>query len=254
LEDRVDHFWAALCQGHITAETLQAVVQGKIMLGAMGVDSLMPPRELVAEWLSPHVSAALLSEVVEGLYLPASGYLAYDILEIECWRVADSFLALGSLTDATLKRFIQHGLFYLYEALNTDRKAYWLQQYPLEIAQTYSRAVTTPAETTARMEDVHQRHWRRRYHSQWVRQQIAAIATDAHARQRFLLLHRFLGTARDFDEEKRRLNMKLWRSLFALADGMGVSLAQPGGLLGNLCDAITQRGGSVVIDPVFTSV
>jgi hypothetical protein len=66
------------------------------------------------------------------------------------------------------------------------------------------------------------------------------------------VLHRFLGTARDFDEEKRRLNMKLWRSLFALADGLGISLSHSETILATLCDVITRRGGHVVIDPVFS--
>jgi hypothetical protein len=213
----------------------------------------MPSAKLVEEWLSPHIASPLLTDVVEGCYLPASGYLAYDVLEMECWKLAASFQSLGNLSNEAHVRFIQQGLFYLYNALNNDKKKYFFYQYPLETATKYSRAAPGTEAITVHMEEVRQRNWRRRYHHEWARQQIDAIITDSHARQRLLVLHRFLGTARDFDEEKRRLNMKLWRALFALADGLGLSLTQPQANLSYLCNAINLRHGQVVIDSVFTA-
>ena len=253
MEDQVDHFWTELCVGHPTTQTFQYLVECKVTLNAIGVDALMPPVKLVKEWLALHIPACLLAEVVEGCYLPASGYLAYDVLEMECWRLADSVQRLGHIVDQARTRFVQQGLFFLYNALNTDQKEYLLHQYPIEIATKYGQAAPEPDEAAARMEEVRQRHWRRRYHHQWARQQLEASVADSAVRQRLFVLHRLLGTARDFDEEKRRLNMKLWRSLFALADGLGISLTQPQVVPEYLCDAIHLCGGHVVIDPVFTS-
>jgi len=251
LEDQIDRFWADLCRGHTTPVALRSLVSGKVTLAAIGVDALIPPTKLVESWLSPYMDSSLLADVVEGCYLPACGYLAYDILEIECWRLANSFQSLGYLSEEARRQFIRRGLFFLYNALNTDRKMYFFHQYPLETAITYGRAARGREEIAARMEEVRQRNWRRRYHNEWARQQIEAISTNSYARQRLLVLHRLLGIARDFDEEKRRLNMKLWRALFALADGLGVSLTQPQAVLQHLCDVVDRHGGHVVIDPVF---
>jgi hypothetical protein len=73
------------------------------------------------------------------------------------------------------------------------------------------------------------------------------------ARRSLLLLHSFLGSAREFDEEKRRCNMHLWRSLFALADGLGVSLTSPRDSIDGLYAAINRCRGTVAIDPVFVT-
>jgi hypothetical protein len=251
LETRVDHFWIDLGQGHTSAEALQSLVADKVTLAALGVDALMPPSALVEAWLAPFINASLLAYVVEGCYLPASGYLAYDVLEMECWALAHSLQACGYVPDAAREQFIRQGLFFLYNALNTDSKEYFFYQYPLETALSYGRAAPGREAIEVRQEEIRQRSWRRRYHHQWARQQIHAITGDAHARERLLVLHRLLGTARDFDEEKRRLNMKLWRALFALADGLGISLAQPQANLQHLCDAINRHGGYVTIDPAF---
>jgi hypothetical protein len=253
LEEEVERFWSGLCQGRATARGLDAVVDRKVTLTALGVDALMPPVQLTTEWLAAWVPAPLLPDVVEGCYLPASGYVAYDLLEAECWELAASFQAAGDLTVQARRRFLQQGLFFLYDALNTDRKRYYFERYPTEIARIYGRAASGPDAIGARIQEVRRRDWKRRFHHQWARERIGDCVADTGARRRLFVLHRLLGTARDFDEEKRRLNRDVWRSLFALADGVGISLTNPDAGLSCLRDAITDRGGRVVIDPMLTT-
>jgi hypothetical protein len=66
-----------------------------------------------------------------------------------------------------------------------------------------------------------------------------------------LTLHRLAGSARDFDEEKRRLDQELWRCLAALAGALGISLTGPEGTLEGLCRGIVSVGGQVSINPIF---
>ena len=250
-EDRANRFWAELCQDRADGHALRALVGCKVSLNAIGVDSLMPSRALVEEWLAPLVPPALLADVVDGCFLPADGGLAYDALEMERWRLAAAFQAEGFVTETARARFIREALFFLYDALNTERKAYYFDRYPLETAITYSQAAPGAGEVADRMREVRDRDWRRRMHHEWARQQLDAIQGATDARRRLLVLHHLLGTARDFDEAKRRLNRKLWQSLFAVADGLGVSLADPRVDVDELCAAVERAGGRVTIDPTF---
>ena len=252
-EDRANRFWAELCRGRTNGDELRALVGCKVSLNSIGVDSLMPSRALVEEWLAPHVPAPLLADIMDGCFLPAGGGLAYDVLEMESWRLAAAFQEAGYLAEEARVRFIRKGLFFLYHALNTDRKAYFFDRYPLETAITYSEAAPAAGEVAGRIREVRERDWRRRCHHEWARQQLDAVA-DADTRRRLLVLHRLLGTARNFDEEKRCLNRKLWQSLFALADGLGKSLTEPRADVDYLCAAIDRADGRVTIDPVFTQV
>lgn len=251
-EKKLDNFWLDLCQGHITVEAFQSVIEGKVNLNAIGVDSLIPARQQVEAWLSPYIASSLIKDVVDGCFLPASGYLAYDVLEVEYWKLAEALQATRSLSEAVRVRFIQQGLFYLYEALNNNKKDYFFSKYPLETAKKYSQSALGSKTIRARIEEVQQRNWQRRYHHEWAKQQIEAIDVSA-VREKLLTLHHLLGTARDFDEEKRRLNMKFWRGMFALADGLNVSLTHPQTNLDYLCNTVNLSNGNVMIDSIFTA-
>jgi hypothetical protein len=207
----------------------------------------------IQEWFAPHLARQLLAEVLEGCYLPASGSVSYDALETECWRLAAGYVQCQEITNAARACFIRDGLFYLYNALNPDRKPYFFNVYPRQVALRYSRAAPSTDMIAARMAEIRHRSWRRRYHRQFARQRIEDLRVDMAACQRLLMVHRFVGSARDFDEEKRRLNMKLWRSLFALADGLGISLARSDGTLAGLASALEHQRGRLTIDPVFTA-
>ena len=185
-----------------------------------------------------------------GCYLPVSGHVAYDALELECWELARASRQQPGIPLAARARFVVRGLFYNYEALDTDRKAYFFGTYPCEVARTYVRAAPGSAQLAARLAEVPDRAWRRRYHRQWAGIQIEDRVRQEADRHRLLLWHRLIGAAREFDEEKRRLNMPLWRSLFALADGLGVSLLSPGGI-DELCSAVERQQGGIVVDSVF---
>ena len=251
LEQVVDLFWEGLHRGTVTAAGLRELIERKVLLNALAVDSLMPAVEKAERWLSPYVDPALLPEILDGCYQPASGFVAFDALEMECWRLARSHQTPEGLTDTARAQFIVAGLFFLYEALNTDRKAYFFSTYPGEVAVRYSRVALGSAALEARMKDVEHRAWRRRYHHHWARQQIEQVQGDRAVRDRLLALHRFAGTARDYDETKRRLNMKLWRALFALADSLGISLTSSGATIEHLCAAIERQGGYTTIDATF---
>jgi hypothetical protein len=97
---------------------------------------------------------------------------------------------------------------------------------------------------------VREQPWRRRLHRDWAAQQLQRIA-DPAARRRLLAVHRLGGTARDYDEEKRRLNMKLWRSLVALADAWSISLKRID--LEGILAATEDQGGAITLDPLFTA-
>jgi hypothetical protein len=250
LEDDVDHLWVELCRGQASVASLQRALAHKVRLAAIGVDALLPPAAQVEEWLAASVPATLLADIVEGCYQPTSGYVAYDVLEFENWILAAALLAHGHLSAEARARFIQHGLFFIYDTLDNAKKEYFFGHYPLETALRYSRSVGGSSAIEAHLEEIRQRGWRRRYHREWARQQLDGV-TDPRQRQRLLVLQRFIGSARDFDEEKRRLNMKLWRCLFALADGLMILLSSAGTVPACLYDAIRRCGGKVTIDPAF---
>jgi hypothetical protein len=251
-EKQLDNFWLDLCQGNITVEAFQSFIEGKVNLNSIGVDSLIPARQQVEAWLSPYIASSFIKDVVDGCFLPASGYIAYDVLEVECWKLAEAFQSSGKLPEAVRVHFIKQGLFYLYEALNNNKKNYFFSKYPLETATKYSQSALGSKAIRERIENVQQRNWQRRYHHEWAKQQIEAIDV-LDVRKKLLVLHHLLGTARDFDEEKRRLNMKFWRSLFALADGLNIPLTHPQTNLSYLCNAINLSNGNVMIDSIFTA-
>lgn len=250
LEDSARRCWHQLCQGRISEEAIQSLIAAKVWLNALAVDSLLPPATVAETWLAPYVEAGLHGDVVAGCYLPASGYVAYDVFEDECWRLAASLVTTDGLTEDARRRFVRRGLFFLYDTLDTDRLSYHLHDYPRELAVHYGRLVGGAHEIELRRDEIAQRSWRRRLHHWWAREQIEAISDDK-IRQRLLLAHRLVGTGRDFDEEKRRLNSKLWRCLVALADALDVSLTAPEGTVEGLSAAIAARGGNVSINPVF---
>lgn len=250
-EDRADRFWSDLRGGHAAADDLRALVHAKAHLNAIGVDSLLPDRTLTTAWLTPHLPESLLTDILDGCYLPASGAVAYDRLELACWRLALALSPDDELPVAARAHFIHDGLFLHYDALNPDNKRYYFETYPLTLARQYRQVAPAAADIEARMAEVLERAWRRRRHREWAEQQLAAVA-DAEARQRLLVLHNLLGSGRDFDEEKRRLNAKLWRDLFALADGLNVSLGASDADLDGLTRALDRAAGSVTVAKEFT--
>lgn len=247
-EGALDRWWTELRCGHARAGTLQEAVEGKVRLTAIGVDNLAPQEAQIKAWLAPHISPELLDEVASGCCLPATGCLAYDLLEWECWQLAAALRAGGALDEQARCRFVREGLFFLYDTLNTDRKAYYFHDYPAEVAERYANATPDARAIAVRLDEVRARAWHRRLHRLWASRHLATIA-DADTRGRLWAAYRLLGTARDYDEEKRRLNAKFWRALFALADGLGVSLSRAG--LRELSAALGKSGERVVIDSTF---
>jgi hypothetical protein len=250
-ENVTDRFWLHLLNGYADIELLRSVVQSKVTLSAIGADALAPSEGFAAEWLAQRVLSDFATEISKAFCSPASGYLAYDMFEMECWCIASSFQGAGHLLPDARRRFIQQGLFYLYDALDPDRKDYFFDQYVFEIASQYSRAAPSLQQIDAKMEEIRERNWRRRYHRQWARQQVNAGAKNAFDRRQALALDCLMGTARDFDEEKRRLNMRFWRSLFALADGLGIRLSASDTSLEYLFGAIDSNRQCIAVDPIF---
>ncbi|MGY1707516.1 hypothetical protein ACI79C_23375 [Geodermatophilus sp. SYSU D00697] len=246
-------FWADLTTGTASDTALRSLLQAKVELNALGVDSLLPPPSAVAERVARHLPPAAAAEVTEASYLPTSGAVAYDVLERESWVVALALRGRPDLPAPARARFVQEALFFTFESLDTDHRSYWLEQYPREVARRYGRRAGRDADIVARIQEASDRSWRRRLHRQWARRALRENTGDPGARRRLLLLHDFLGSAREFDEEKRRRNMSLWRSLFALADALGMSLSTSGATVEGMCAAVHRRSGSVAIDPVFVA-
>jgi hypothetical protein len=249
LEGLLRRLWAELQENRVCVELLEAVVDAKAALTAIGADGLLPSARLAGTWLRPHVAPHLLDDLLDGLYLPASGRLAYDVLELECWRLAAALGDANHLPEAVRRAFVVNGLFLHYDALNTSRKAYWLHRFPRETARRHRATAPSPAELSRRMQEVCDRSWHRRLHRQWVQSQLSGLPAGVAAR--LDVLHHLVGTARDYDEEKRRLNAGLWRALFALADGLGVTLTPSQGTLADLCGAVRTPGRRLRIDTVF---
>lgn len=247
-EAALDRLWAALRRGHVRPALLEEAATRKVEFATWAVDALIPPRPALEDGYGAVLGPGA-ARVLGASLLPASGFVAYDLLERACWRLAaDS--APGGVGGEARRQFVQHGLFYLYRALEPARWAYFLGPYVEETAARYRAAAPGPGEAGRNLADLGALPWRRRLHHAWAREQLAALP-EGPARARLLTLHRLLGTARDFDEEKRRLNMPLWRSLVALARGLGLSLDDEAATLGGLCRALEERGGRVEIDPVF---
>jgi hypothetical protein len=248
-EGLLRRLWAELQEDRACVELLEAVVDAKAALTAIGADGLVPSPRLAETWLRPHAAPDLLDDLLDGLHLPASGQLAYDVLELECWRLAAALRGADDLPDVARRAFVVNGLFLLYDAMNTARKAYWFHRFPREAAQRHRAAAPSPAELSRRMQAVRDRPWHRRLHRQWVQAQLSGL--PAGAARRLAVLHHLIGTARDYDEEKRRLNARLWRALFALADGLSVPLTPSRGTLADLCGAVRAPARRLRIDPAF---
>jgi hypothetical protein len=250
LEETARRCWHDLCAGWIRSADVESLVSAKVSLNALAVDSLLPPPKMIEEWLAPHVSTDLRDGVIDGCYLPASGYVAYDVFEDECWRLAASWVTTGTLGEDARRRFVRRGLFFCYDTLDTDRWHFHAHEYPCELAVHYGRLAAGIPDIESRRRQIAERGWRRRLHHAWARDRIEAIP-DGAVRRRLLLAHRLAGAGRDFDEEKRRLNSRLWRCLVALANALDVSLAAPEATAEGLAAAIVARQGRVAIDPVF---
>jgi hypothetical protein len=250
LEECLDRFWQEMTGETVTVSSLEAVIDAKITFNAIGADSVMPAPAEVCAWLAPHVAPELVPDLVTAIFTPASGYVAYDAREVECFRVALAIRGDGSLAPEAQARFVQYGLFYAYAMLDTDHIDDHLHAAPAAIAARYAALAASGRGLEERMAGLREQPWRRRLHRDWAAQQLQRIA-DPAARRRLLAVHRLGGTARDYDEEKRRLNMKLWRSLVALADAWSISLKRVD--LDGLLAAIEDRGGAITLDPLFTA-
>jgi hypothetical protein len=234
----------------VASESLLSTVAAKITLNAAAVDSYIPPLPVIEGWVNALVPAQLVHHVIDAIYEPASGYVAYDTFEDECCRAAQALSHEVSLPDGARRRFVREAVFFSFGALDIDKKSYYFNQYPIEVARQYLSSGSVP-ELAARRERLRTKPWHRRLHRQWARQELETGKADHADAKRILLTHRMIGTARDFDEEKRRLNTKLWRALFTLSDGLGVSLAGPLGGLRRLCSGIDAR---VVWPPMDTDL
>jgi hypothetical protein len=248
-ERAADALWRALLTAEARPEDLRALLEAKVAYNAIGLDSAMPTVDEGERWLAPHVPEALRADVLDGCYLPASGHVAYDELEAESRRLARACPPGEPLPEAARARFVNRALFFLYDALDTTRKAHLLEVLPRQVAARYRRAAAGPQAQEASLAEIADRPWRRRLHRQWARQQLEQVRAPA-ARAQLLALHALAGSARDYDEEKRRINAKLWRALFALADGLGLSLRGPEGTAEGLCAALAARGAPA-LDPIF---
>lgn len=249
MERKADDLWADLQQGRASLAAFTAVVRAKVRLNALALDSLVPDQKVMTSWLPPHVDPDLVAELLEASLLPSAGYVAYDIYEDECWRLAEALQTEGRVSDRARRRFIQRGLFFQFESFSTNRTDYYFSEYPEVVAARYRALAPDPGQLASRREELRQRDWKRRLHRAWAAQHLAAIRTDAVGRARLPVLHQFLGLARDFDEEKRRLNFKFWRNLVALADGLRVPLATS--TREDLCEAIKRHGGHVTLDSLL---
>ena len=247
MERQADEVWADLVDGRASRGALQALLDAKAALNALAIDSLVPPNSLLESWVAPYVAPDLVADVVDGCLLPASGFVAFDVYEEECWRLAESFLRVGHLPAPARRRFVQQALFFQFESLDTTRKRYLFQDQPIQLAVRFAAVASGPGEAAARRDEIRERPWRRRFHRAWAYDLLRSAQGDAAAGRRLPVVHRFLGIAREFDEEKRRLNSKLWRSLLAVADAVDVALQTAS--RADLLSAVERRGGRLEIDP-----
>ncbi len=246
MEQQADAVWAELQHGRASPESVTALIEAKASLNALALDSLVPRQEVMISWLTPHVGSGLAGELLDASLLPSTGYVAYDIYEDECWRLAGVLASDGEVSGAARQRFIQRGLFFQFETLDTNRAEYYFGEYPGVVASRFIGLAPGPGGVASRRDELRQRDWRRRLHRACAAEHLAAGPRDAVERDRLLVLHRFLGLARDFDEDKRRLNFKFWRNLVALADGLGVHL--PTSTRQDLCESINRHGGQVALN------
>jgi hypothetical protein len=145
------------------------------------------------------------------------------------------------------RRFVQRGVFFRFDALDPAHRDRVLVDLPAEAVAVARRSARTSAATEAAFVQIGDRAWRRRYHREWAHQQVADTGSRAA-----LGLFGFAGSARDYDEAKRRLNMPFWRALFALCDGLRIDLRSPLATAQGLCDALAEHEGNIPVDPVLT--
>lgn len=176
----------------------------KVELSAIGVHALVDPMRAVSEWVSPEVGPSLAGRVLTRACLPACGYVAYDVLELKAWKLAHSFCSFGYVSDEARQEFLAQGLFFGTTCSTQGARRIFLTSTPSKRRQDTGGAAPTHEACLAHIKEVRQRSWRRRLHREWCRQQLEAAGSDDSVRRRFRTLHRFLGMAKDYDEEKRR--------------------------------------------------
>jgi hypothetical protein len=230
--------------GPALAETLDA----KVALNALGVDSMLPPAAVAGGWLMGGVAGVQISEVVDGCYLPASGEVAFDAFELESLVLARDSPPNEVMPEEARRRFVRQGLFYRYDALDTAQRERVLVEMPREAATAARQSARGRPALAAAIEEVGQRSWRRRYHRQWALKQLRAAGPPA------LALFVFAGSARDYDEAKRRANMGFWRALFMLADGLRIDLRSPRATAVGLREVLEEHLGDIAVDPVFADL
>ena len=232
--------------GEDAADALATCFDAKVRLNAQAVDSVLPRPEVTAVWWGEDVPGDLLPDVLDGCYQPASGELAFDAFERESLVLAQATPYGEEIPYAARRRFVQHGLFYRYDALDPGRRERVLVELPREAVTVARRAARTEQAVAAAIRQIDQRPWRRRYHRQWAYQQLVEAGGPAH------VLFEFAGSARDYDEAKRRLNMPFWRTLFALCDALCLDLRDPGATADGLCESLARHRGAVPLDPLLT--
>ena len=235
-----------LLAGEPAADALAACFDAKVALNALGVDSTLPAPELARTWLTGLVADHLLPEILDGCYLPASGEVAFDVFERESLVLARATPYGEEIPPEARRRFVQQGLFFRFDALDPGRRDRVLVGMPDQAVAVARRSARTGAALEEAVEQVGARAWRRRYHRQWAGQQLVAAGSPARG------LFDFAGSARDYDEAKRRLNMPFWRALFALCDGLRIDLRSPAATARGLCDALARHEGNIPLDPLLT--
>jgi hypothetical protein len=174
--------------------------------------------------------------------------VAFDVFELESMVLARDSPPGEPTPEEARRRFVTRGLFFRFDALDTRHRERVLVQMPREAAAAARRAARGTHALAAAIEDVGHRSWRRRYHRQWAREQLLAAGPRAGT------LFDFAGSARDYDEAKRRANMSWWRALFVLADGLRIDLTSPRATAAGLRDALAERHGQITLDPVFAGL
>ncbi len=233
-----------LVSGQPSAAALAAVFEAKVALNALGIDSMLPGPEVLGSWLAGS-APDVRDEVVAGCYLPAAGDLAFDAYETESLVLARDTAPGEQMPQRARARFVQHGLFYRHDALDPVRRERVLFGLPREAAEAVRRSAPDHPAIVAALRQVAARPEHRRDRRRGALHQVAAAPPRVHA------LAAFAGSARDYDETKRRLNMGWWQCLFMLADGLGIDLSDPDATVQGLCEALENSSQSIAIDPVF---
>lgn len=230
------------------AEALTTVLDAKVSLNALGVDSMLPESGVARSSLTGRVTESLVAEVIDGCYLPASGEVAFDDYELESMVLALNTVPGEAMHEDARRRFVQRGVFYRHDALDTGRRERVLFEMPRQAAAAARHSARGGAALAAAIEQLSDRPWRRRYHRQWAQGQLTTAGPSARA------LFEFAGSARDYDEAKRRINMGFWRALFMLGDALRIDLKGPRATAQRLCETLSRQAGRIPLDPVFTQM